>query len=160
MQYVLAAAVVAGFSFVYGRFWLRRRRGAPLRREIRARDITFRSRLDRVTVTEPGWLQQLSGWFQYQSASVPLANGLGLSVVFFWGDPVIGIDLGLSLKGPAVNFIPAGVSDTWVYQLSSSWQANAARLTWDYLVGGGFVGGAFTNARLNFARWLVNRRRH
>jgi hypothetical protein len=57
MQYVLAAVVVAGLSFIYGRFWLRRRRGTPLRREIRARDITFRSHLDRVIVTEPGWLQ-------------------------------------------------------------------------------------------------------
>jgi hypothetical protein len=56
-QDVLVAVVVAGLSFIYGRFWLRRRRGTPLRREIRARDITFRSHLDRVTVTEPGWLQ-------------------------------------------------------------------------------------------------------
>ena len=57
MQYVLVAVVVAGFSLIYGRVWLRRRRGTPLRREIRARDITFRSRLDHVTVIEPGWLQ-------------------------------------------------------------------------------------------------------
>ena len=57
MQYVLVAVVVAGFSFIYGRVWLRRRRGAPLRREIRARDVTFRSHLDRVIVTESGWLQ-------------------------------------------------------------------------------------------------------
>ena len=32
MQYVLVAVVVAGFSFIYGRVWLRRRRGAPEKR--------------------------------------------------------------------------------------------------------------------------------
>jgi hypothetical protein len=57
MQYVLTAIVVAGLSLIYGRIWLRRRRETPLRRELRARDITFRAALDRVYVIEPGWLQ-------------------------------------------------------------------------------------------------------
>ena len=57
MQYILVAVVVAGFCFIYGRIWLRRRRETPLRREIRARDITFRTPLNRVSVKEPGWLQ-------------------------------------------------------------------------------------------------------
>jgi hypothetical protein len=57
MQYVLAMVVVAGLSLVYGRIWLERRRDAPLRREIRARDITFRVALEHVTVIRPGLLQ-------------------------------------------------------------------------------------------------------
>jgi hypothetical protein len=57
MQYVVVAIVVAGFSLIYGRIWLRRHREMPLRYEIRTRDITFRATLDRVTVIEPGWLQ-------------------------------------------------------------------------------------------------------
>jgi hypothetical protein len=57
MQYVVVVIVVAGFSLIYGRIWLRRHRETPLRREIRARDITFRATLGRVTVIEPGWLQ-------------------------------------------------------------------------------------------------------
>lgn len=56
MQYVLTVIVVAGLSLIAGRIWLRRRRETPLRREIRARDITFRAVLDRVEVTEPGTL--------------------------------------------------------------------------------------------------------
>jgi hypothetical protein len=54
MQYVMVAIVAAVLSLVYGQVWLRRRRVAPLRREIRARDITFRAALDRVYVMEPG----------------------------------------------------------------------------------------------------------
>jgi len=54
MQYVTLGIVVAGLSLVCGQIWLRRRRVTPLRREIRARDITFRAALDRVYVIEPG----------------------------------------------------------------------------------------------------------
>ena len=54
MQYVMVAIVVVVLSLVCGQVWLRRRRVAPLRREIRARDITFRAALDRVYVMEPG----------------------------------------------------------------------------------------------------------
>ena len=54
MQYVLVTVVVAGLLLMFGRIWLRLRRQAPLRREIRARDITFRAVLDRVYVIEPG----------------------------------------------------------------------------------------------------------
>jgi hypothetical protein len=57
VQYILVAVVVAGFCFIYGRIWLRRRRETPLRREIRAQDITSRAPLNRVSVKEPGWLQ-------------------------------------------------------------------------------------------------------
>jgi hypothetical protein len=54
MQYVMVAIVAAGLSLVCGQIWLRRRRVTPLRREIRARGITFRAALDRVYVIEPG----------------------------------------------------------------------------------------------------------
>jgi hypothetical protein len=54
MQYVMVAIVAAGLSLVCGQIWLRRRRVTPLRREIRARNITFRAALDRVYVIEPG----------------------------------------------------------------------------------------------------------
>ena len=54
MQYVMVAIVAAGLSLVCGQIWLRRRRVTPLRREIRARDITIRAALDRVYVIEPG----------------------------------------------------------------------------------------------------------
>jgi hypothetical protein len=53
MQYVVVAIVAAVFSIIYGRIWLNRHRDAPLRREIRARDITFRAGLHSVWVIEP-----------------------------------------------------------------------------------------------------------
>jgi hypothetical protein len=105
-------------------------------------------------------LQQLNGFFQYQSAAVTLADGLGLSCVFFWGGSVIGADLGLSLAGPAAYYVPVGVSYTWVYKINDRLEANLARGAWDYLLGGGFLGGAFMNAWINFARWFVSHRRH
>ncbi len=74
MQYVLVAVVVAGLSLIYGRIWLRRRRETPLRREIRARDITFRVTLDRVGVREPGWLQPDS------DSGVPVSSPVELIV--------------------------------------------------------------------------------
>jgi len=56
MQYVVLVIVVAGLTFVYGRIWVRRRKEAPLRDQIRARNITFRAILDSVVVLEPGSL--------------------------------------------------------------------------------------------------------
>ncbi len=53
-QDVLAVCVAAGLVFIYGRIWSRRHRQAPLQREIRTRDVTFRAVLDRVKVSEPG----------------------------------------------------------------------------------------------------------
>ena len=53
-QDALALCVAAGFVLIYGRIWFRRHREAPLRREIRTRDVTFRAVLDRVKVSEPG----------------------------------------------------------------------------------------------------------
>ncbi len=74
MQYVMVTVMVAGLALIYGRIWLRRRRQTPLRREIRARDITFRVTLDRVSVTEPGWLQPDSDF------DVPISSPVELIV--------------------------------------------------------------------------------
>lgn len=74
MQYILVTVVAAGFCFIYGRIWLRRRRETPLRREIRARDLTFRVILDRVSVREPGWLQPDSDF------DVPISSPVELIV--------------------------------------------------------------------------------
>jgi hypothetical protein len=74
MQCVLVTVVVAGLLLICGRIWLRLRRKAPLRRAIRARDITFRAVLDHVAVTEPGWLQPGSDF------AVPISNPVELIV--------------------------------------------------------------------------------
>jgi hypothetical protein len=74
MQYVMLAVVVAGLSFIYGRIWLGRHRDVPLRREIRARDITFRAGLYRVTVVEPGW------WLPGSDFEVPISSPVELII--------------------------------------------------------------------------------
>ena len=63
MQYVMLAAVVAGFSVVLGGVWLRRRREAPLRREIRAQDVTFRTGVAVRLKESHGW----GGWLDLKS---------------------------------------------------------------------------------------------
>jgi hypothetical protein len=65
-QDVLALCVAAGFVVIYGRIWFRRRREAPLRREIRARDVTFRTIPDRVKVSDP------SGRAKWAGVSAPM----------------------------------------------------------------------------------------
>lgn len=61
-------------SAMCGRLFLRLRRKALLRREIRARDITFRAVLDHVAVTKSGWLQPGSDF------EVPISNPVELIV--------------------------------------------------------------------------------
>jgi hypothetical protein len=60
MQYVFLAVVLAGFVFGLGQVWLRRRREAPLRREIRSQPVRFWAVLTKVKVKEgygwPEWL--------------------------------------------------------------------------------------------------------
>jgi hypothetical protein len=63
---VLALCVAAGFVVIYGRIWLRRHREAPLRREIRTRDVTFRTVLDRVKASD------LSGRTKWVEVSAPM----------------------------------------------------------------------------------------
>ena len=61
MQYVFLAVVLAGVAVSLGQVWLRRRREAPLRREMRGQDVTFRVRLPKVKVSEGyGWPRWLS----------------------------------------------------------------------------------------------------
>ena len=55
-QDVFALCVAAGLVVIYGRIWFRRHREAPLRRVIRARDVTFRAIPDQVKVSDPGGL--------------------------------------------------------------------------------------------------------
>jgi hypothetical protein len=56
MEYVMLAVVVAGFAVTYGGVWLRRRRQAPLRREVRSQNVTFWISLDEVKEREYGGL--------------------------------------------------------------------------------------------------------
>ena len=61
MQYVFLAVVLAGFVIGLGQVWLKRRREAPLRREIRSQSVTFSTRLSQVKVKEGyGWPRWLS----------------------------------------------------------------------------------------------------
>ena len=66
-QDVLALCVAAGLVFIYGRIWSRRHREAPLRREIRARDVSFRMIPDQVRVSDPG------GWPKWAGVSAPMS---------------------------------------------------------------------------------------
>jgi hypothetical protein len=45
MEFVMVAAVVSMFTIIFGKVWLKRREEAPLRREVRAQGIIFRTRL-------------------------------------------------------------------------------------------------------------------
>jgi hypothetical protein len=56
MEYVLLAVVVVGFAVSFGAVWLKRRRQAPLRREIRSKNITFRTGLTEVKERQSGAL--------------------------------------------------------------------------------------------------------
>ncbi len=95
MQYVMVAVVVAGFSFIYGRIWLRRHRETPLRREMRAREITFRACLDRVTVIEPGWLQPGSDFevpIRSPVALIVRGDAVEVSSALWFGRVVLGLE--------------------------------------------------------------------
>jgi hypothetical protein len=67
MEFVLLAVVVGGFTAIYGRIWLRRRREAPLRREIRARDVSFWTSLDFVKISDS------DGWPRWLGLNAPMA---------------------------------------------------------------------------------------
>lgn len=55
MQVVLAVVVAVGLAVGFGQIWLRRRKEAPLRREVRAQGVTFRTELEYVkTITRHG----------------------------------------------------------------------------------------------------------
>lgn len=99
MQYALLACVVVGLTIVYGRIVLRRRRETPLRHEIRAQGITFRTGLDHIrTVTSRGWrtgpyglieLIVRADGFEISSAIPPVRVALGLEYYFRARDTTI-----------------------------------------------------------------------
>ena len=67
MQYALIAVVIAGFMVVLGRIWLIRYRVGPLRREIRAQDVTFWVGLDTARMRDSGGLSR------WTSLNAPMA---------------------------------------------------------------------------------------
>jgi hypothetical protein len=61
MQYVFLAVVLTGMAVRLGQIWFRRRREAPLRREIRSQEVAFWVSLPQVKVNEGyGWPRWLS----------------------------------------------------------------------------------------------------
>lgn len=92
MQYVLVVVVVGAFAVLFGKIWLKRRQEAPLRREARAQDITFRTRLDNVKErTLQDWSTALYGEiylivradaFEISCAISPIRVVLGLEYYF------------------------------------------------------------------------------
>lgn len=90
---VVVAIVVAGFSFIYSRAWLRRHRVTPLRCEVQARDITFHGPLDRVTVIEPRRLSPGSDFEVPMSSPVePIVRAMPIKgqIVIGCGDGELG----------------------------------------------------------------------
>jgi hypothetical protein len=160
MQYVLVTVVVAGLSLFYGRVWLRRRRQTPLRREIRARDVTFRVPLDRVRVREPGWLQPDSDFDVPISSPVELivrGDAFEISSALSLGRVVMGLEYYFRAAETSVELnrpIPRiyGI-DTPPQIIVRGWQAGKrVQLTvrqkkdplkiWDALTGAGAVPGS------------------
>jgi hypothetical protein len=61
MQYVFLAVVLAGMAVGLGQIWFRRRREAPLRREVRSQEVAFWVSLAEVKLNEGyGWPRWLS----------------------------------------------------------------------------------------------------
>jgi hypothetical protein len=94
MQYVFLAVVLAGVAVSLGQVWLKRRREAPLRREIRGQDVTFLVRLPQVKVSEgygwPRWLSLNSSMaltvrrdsFDVSSVTPPIRLVMGMEYCF------------------------------------------------------------------------------
>lgn len=74
---VPALCAAAGFAAIYGRIWSRRRREAPLRREARAREVTFRTIPDRVMISD--WSAR-SRWAGITAPMVLLVRGNAIEV--------------------------------------------------------------------------------
>jgi|ERR1700722_792970 hypothetical protein len=69
MQYAFLGVVLAGFVIGLGQVWLRRRREAPLRREVRSQPVRFWTALAEVELNEgfgwPEWLPLRSSMALY-----------------------------------------------------------------------------------------------
>ena len=77
MQYVLLAAVATSFAVGCGVVWLRRRREAPLRLQIRSQEVTFRMTLSEVKVEQPGvWPR----WLALNSFMALFVRGDGIEI--------------------------------------------------------------------------------
>ena len=70
MQYAFLGVVLAGFVIGLGQVWLRRRREAPLRREVRSQPVRFWTALAEVELNEG------SGWPEW----LPLRSSMALYV--------------------------------------------------------------------------------
>ena len=119
-QDILAVCVAAGFVFIYGRIWLRRHREAPLRRELRTRDVTFQAVLARVKVSDSG------GWPKWVEVSAPMGLFLrGDAIEVSSSVAVLRVVMGLEYYLPA-----AGTS----VELSR-WPSRVYRKDWIVLTG-------------------------
>jgi hypothetical protein len=94
MQYVFLAVVLAGFVVGLGQVWIRRRREAPLRRQIRSQNVTFWTSLAEVKVKDgygwPEWLPLKSSMaiyvrgdsFDISSSILPIRVVMGMEYYF------------------------------------------------------------------------------
>jgi hypothetical protein len=116
MQYVFLAVVLAGFLIALGQVWIRRRREAPLRREIRSQSVTFWTRLPQVKVKEgygwPRWLSLNSSMalcvrgtsFDISSTNLPIRWVMGMEYYFKASGTSIETSRDPS-RNPALNWI-------------------------------------------------------
>jgi hypothetical protein len=117
MQYVFLAVVLAGFVVGLGQVWLRRRREAPLRREIRSQDVTFWTGLTEVKVKEgygwPKWLALRSSMalyvrgdsFDISSTILPIRVVMGMEYYFKASETSIETSRDPSTGSSALNWI-------------------------------------------------------
>jgi hypothetical protein len=99
MGFVLAVVVAGGFTVIFGKIWLKSRQEAPLRREVRAQGITFRTRLDNVKEKKSReWLRAMYGEiylivrtdaFEISCIISPIRVVLGLQYYFRAGETTI-----------------------------------------------------------------------
>lgn len=94
MQYILLAVVLAGVAIGLGQVWIRRRREAPQRREIRSQNVTFQLGLAEVKLKEgygrPEWLPLRSSMalcvrgdsFDISSTILPIRVVMGMEYYF------------------------------------------------------------------------------
>jgi hypothetical protein len=94
MQYAFIGVVLAGFVIGLGQVWLRRRREAPLRREIRSQPVRLWTALTEVKVKEgygwPEWLPLRSSMalyvrddsFDISSTILPIRVVMGMEYYF------------------------------------------------------------------------------
>jgi hypothetical protein len=116
MQYIFLAVVLAGFAIGLGQVWLRRRREAPLRREIRSQPVTYWTALAEVKVREgygwPEWQPLRSSMalnvrgdsFDISSTILPIRVAMGMEYYFKASEVSIETSR-VPSRSPAVNWI-------------------------------------------------------